>query len=165
MAREGGDLADYGQGTNKLKKDKPSIPTFSDVADSEETSEKTNEKQEAIETEEKSTIPDEPTVGEVDENSNENEPEVTEEQEPEIEEEEEHEEEKEHEHVHDKFTEQFLEQFNKKVTKEDTHTRQTWLIKNETVKRLEKLSKGKRKGFKTELVNQALEMILDRIEK
>ncbi|MGQ7307886.1 hypothetical protein [Bacillus cereus] len=68
-------------------------------------------------------------------------------------------------HVHDKFTEQFLEQFKKNVTKEDTHTRQTWLIKNETIKRLEKLSIEKRKGFKTELVNQALEMFLDRIEK
>lgn len=157
MARKGGDLADYGQGTDKNKKDKPSIPSFSDVADSEETNGKTTEKQEAIKTEEKPTIPDEPTVEEVDDNSNENEPEVTEEPE--------HEEEKVNEHVHDKFTEQFLEQFNKKVTKEDTHTRQTWLIKNETVKRLEKLSKGKRKGFKTELVNQALEMILDRIEK
>ncbi|MEM5662263.1 hypothetical protein AAHB62_26255 [Bacillus cereus] len=69
------------------------------------------------------------------------------------------------EHVHDEFTEQFLEKFNKKVTKEDTHTRQTWLIKNETIKRLEKLSKGKKKGFKTELVNQAVEMLLNRIEK
>ncbi|MGX5481544.1 hypothetical protein ACWKTG_29645 [Bacillus thuringiensis] len=64
-------------------------------------------------------------------------------------------------HVH----EQFLEQFNDNVTKEDTHTRQTWLIKNNTIKRLEKLSKGKKKGFKTELVNQALEMFLNRIEK
>ncbi|MCQ6344102.1 hypothetical protein NPM06_32155 [Bacillus cereus] len=68
-------------------------------------------------------------------------------------------------HVHDKLTEQFLEQFKKNVTKEDTHTRQTWLIKNETIKRLEKLSKEKRKGFKTELVNQALEMFLNRIDK
>ncbi|MDM8365387.1 hypothetical protein [Bacillus thuringiensis] len=68
-------------------------------------------------------------------------------------------------HIHDKLTEQFLEQFEKNVTKEDTHTRQTWLIKNETIKRLEKLSKEKRKGFKTELVNQALEIFLDRIDK
>ncbi|MEC2865029.1 hypothetical protein P9Y72_18720, partial [Bacillus cereus] len=60
---------------------------------------------------------------------------------------------------------QFLKQFSKKITKEDTHTRQTWLIKNETIKRLEKLSKGKRKGFKTELVNQALEIFLHQIEK
>ncbi|CDN33636.1 hypothetical protein [Bacillus thuringiensis] len=70
-----------------------------------------------------------------------------------------------HEHVHDNFTEQFLKQFSKKITKEDTHTRQTWLIKNETIKRLERLSKGKRKGFKTELVNQALEIFLHQIEK
>ncbi|MCQ6307399.1 hypothetical protein [Bacillus cereus] len=39
------------------------------------------------------------------------------------------------------------EQFLDNVTKEDTHTRQTWLIKNNTIKRLEKLSKGKKKGF------------------
>lgn len=155
MARKGGDLPDYNP--NKTKKKGPSIPTFGDVAGSEEL----NKKQEINEIEETPTIPDEPTVEEVNENSNENEPEVTEEPESEIEEEEE----LVNEHVNDKFTEQFLEQFNKKVTKEDTHTRQTWLIKNETVKRLDKLSKGKRKGFKTELVNQALEMILDRIEK
>lgn len=67
-------------------------------------------------------------------------------------------------HEHDKFTEQFLKQFTEKVTKEDTHTRQTWLVKNETIKRLDKLAKGKRKGFKTELVNQALESFLDQIE-
>ncbi|PDZ42279.1 hypothetical protein [Bacillus wiedmannii] len=70
-----------------------------------------------------------------------------------------------HEHIHDNFTEQFLKQFSKKITKEDTHTRQTWLIKNDTIKRLERLSKGKRKGFKTELVNQALEIFLHQIEK
>ncbi|HDR4393044.1 hypothetical protein V4C29_23900 [Bacillus cereus] len=159
MARSGkGDLADYG---DNLKKEKPKIPGFSDVADSEEL----NQKQEIKEGEEKPTIPDVPTVEEVVENNNEDEPEVKEENEPEIKQEPEIEEENKNEHIHDKFTEQFLEQFNKKVTKEDTHTRQTWLIKNETVKRLEKLSKGKRKGFKTELVNQAIEMILDRIEK
>lgn len=65
----------------------------------------------------------------------------------------------------DPVHEQFLEQFLENVTKEDTHTRQTWLIKNKTIKRLEKLAKGKKKGFKTELVNQALEMLLNRIEK
>ncbi|KXY33310.1 hypothetical protein [Bacillus sp. FSL K6-0067] len=70
-----------------------------------------------------------------------------------------------HEYIHDNFTEQFLKRFSKKITKEDTHTRQTWLIKNDTIKRLERLSKGKRKGFKTELVNQALEIFLDQIEK
>ncbi|MCQ6288983.1 MULTISPECIES: hypothetical protein [Bacillus cereus group] len=67
--------------------------------------------------------------------------------------------------VQETVHEQFLEQFLDNVTKEDTHTRQTWLIKNNTIKRLEKLSKGKKKGFKTELVNQALEMFLNRIEK
>ncbi|PDY76969.1 hypothetical protein [Bacillus cereus] len=85
--------------------------------------------------------------------------------EPVQEDDEEHEHTTETKHEHDKFTEQFLKQFTEKVTKEDTHTRQTWLIKNETIKRLDKLAKGKRKGFKTELVNQALESFLDRIDK
>ncbi|PEU05183.1 hypothetical protein CN527_02240, partial [Bacillus cereus] len=120
---------------DKKETSKPTVPGFSDLADNETI----NERQE---------IPEQ-----VQESNNDNTPEVV--QEPE----------NNNEHVHDEFTEQFLEQFNKKVTKEDTHTRQTWLIKNETIKRLDKLSKGKRKGFKTELVNQALEMFLNRIEK
>ncbi|PED73047.1 hypothetical protein CON97_05420 [Bacillus pseudomycoides] len=145
MARAGkGDLADYGKGTQG-KKDvkKPTIPGFEELADNETI----NERQE---------IPEQ-----VQESNNDNTPEVV----PEHEINNEQEDENKPEHVHDEFTEQFLEQFNKKVTKEDTHTRQTWLIKNETIKRLDKLSKGKRKGFKTELVNQALEMFLNRIEK
>ncbi|PER25384.1 hypothetical protein [Bacillus cereus] len=145
MARAGkGDLADYGN-VVKDKKDtkKPTVPGFSDLADNETI----NERQEISE--------------QVQESNNDNTPEVV--QEPEKNNDVETE--NEPEHVHDEFTEQFLKQFNKKVTKEDTHTRQTWLIKNETIKRLDKLSKGKRKGFKTELVNQALEMFLSRIEK
>ncbi|HDR7611421.1 TPA: hypothetical protein QCX47_003021 [Bacillus mycoides] len=145
MARAGkGDLADYGN-VVKDKKDakKPTVPGFSDLADNETI----NERQE---------IPEQ-----VQESNKDNAPEVV--PEPEINNEQENE--NTPEHVHDEFTEQFLEQFNKKVTKEDTHTRQTWLIKNETIKRLDKLSKGKKKGFKTELVNQALEMFLNRIEK
>lgn len=143
MAREGkGDLVDYGKNVQtKREVKKPTIPGFDELADNETI----NERQEINE---QNTEPNNEIVTEdvqESENNNDSEPE--------------------HEHVHDKFTEQFLEQFNKKVTKEDTHTRQTWLIKNETIKRLEKLSKGKRKGFKTELVNQALELFLDRIEK
>lgn len=145
MARAGkGDLADYGKvvpGKKEVKK--PTVPGFEELADNETI----NERQEISE--------------QVQEPNNDNTPEVV--TEPEINNEQENE--NKPEHIHDEFTEQFLEQFNKKVTKEDTHTRQTWLIKNETIKRLDKLSKGKRKGFKTELVNQALEMFLNRIEK
>lgn len=145
MAREGkGDLADYGKGGQVKKKgEKLTVPVFEELADNETI----NERQEIQEQVQESNNDNTPEViqepEEINEQQNENKP----------------------EHVHDKFTEQFLEQFNKKVTKEDTHTRQTWLIKNETIKRLEKLSKGKKKGFKTELVNQALEMFLNRIEK
>ncbi|PGL14388.1 hypothetical protein CN912_06250 [Bacillus cereus] len=145
MARAGkGDLADYGKSVKDKKgTNKPTVPDFSDLADNETI----NERQEIQE--------------QVQESNNDNAPEIV--QEPEVINEQINE--NKPEHVHDEFTEQFLEQFNKKVTKEDTHTRQTWLIKNETIKRLDKLSKGKKKGFKTELVNQALEMFLNRIEK
>ncbi|MES5957515.1 hypothetical protein QCI42_29915 [Bacillus fungorum] len=145
MARTGkGDLVDYGNEVQAKKKvEKPTVPAFEELADNEII----NGRQEIQE--------------QVQETNNENAPEVI--QEPE--EINEQQNENNPEHVHDEFTEQFLEQFNKKVTKEDTHTRQTWLIKNETIKRLEKLSKGKKKGFKTEFVNQAVEMLLNRIEK
>ncbi|PRT05251.1 hypothetical protein C6352_26620 [Bacillus thuringiensis] len=145
MARTGkGDLVDYGNEVQAKKKvEKPTVPAFEELADNEII----NGRQEIQE--------------QVQEPNNDNNPEVI--QEPEEVNEQQNEDES--EHIHDEFTEQFLEQFNKKVTKEDTHTRQTWLIKNETIKRLEKLSKGKKKGFKTELVNQAVEMLLNRIEK
>ncbi|NMW17254.1 hypothetical protein [Bacillus paranthracis] len=135
------DLADWGKNKGQTKKEKPKVTGFEDVADTNVID---------LPQDTPSTPPNDPTVQEV-------EPEHT----PKTKEE--HEEE--NEHVHDKFTEQFLKQFTEKATKEDTHTRQTWLIKNETIKRLDKLAKGKKKGFKTELVNQALEMLLDRIEK
>ncbi|OUB50124.1 hypothetical protein [Bacillus thuringiensis] len=145
MARAGkGDLADYGKVVKDKKEiNKPTVPGFSDLADNETI----NERQEIQE--------------QVQESNNDNEPEVV--QEPKMINEQKNE--NKPEYVHDEFTEQFLKQFNKKFTKEDTHTRQTWLIKNETIKRLDKLAKGKRKGFKTELVNQALEMFLYQIEK
>ncbi|MED2749003.1 hypothetical protein P4278_30875 [Bacillus thuringiensis] len=141
MARAGkGDLADYGKVVkDKKETNKPTVPNFSDLADNETI----NERQE------------------IQEFNNDSEPEVV--QEPEKINEQKNE--NKYEYINDKFTEQFLERFNKKVTKEDTHTRQTWLIKNETIKRLDKLSKSKKKGFKTELVNQALERFLNRIEK
>ncbi|PGA92169.1 hypothetical protein [Bacillus toyonensis] len=142
MARSGKqDITDIGKKKEQVKKEKPTVTKFSDVADTK-----------VIELPHDNTLPNDPPVQEVES-----------EHIPTPETKEEHEEE--NEHVHDKFTEQFLKQFTEKSTKEDTHTRQTWLIKNETIKRLDKLAKGKKKGFKTELVNQALEILLDRIEK
>ncbi|PGU60327.1 hypothetical protein [Bacillus cereus] len=135
------DLADWGKNKGQTKKEKPKVTGFEDVADTNVID---------LPQDTPPTPPNDPTVQVVES-----------EQTPKTEVE--HEED--NEHVHDKFTEQFLKQFTEKATKEDTHTRQTWLIKNETIKRLDKLAKGKKKGFKTELVNQALEMLLDRIEK
>ncbi|PEU86128.1 hypothetical protein CN386_00680 [Bacillus cereus] len=137
------DLADWGKNKGQTKKEKPKVTGFDEVAD-------TNVVE--LPHDKTPTPPNDPSVQEVES-----------EHIPTPETKEEHEEE--NEHVHDKFTEQFLKQFTEKATKEDTHTRQTWLIKNETIKRLDKLAKGKKKGFKTELVNQALKMLLDRIEK
>ncbi|MBJ8025839.1 hypothetical protein [Bacillus cereus] len=131
------DLADWGKNKGQTKKEKPKVTGFDEVAD-------TNVIE--LPQDESPTPPNDPTVQEV---KSEHIPAP----------------ETKAEHVHDKFNEQFLKQFTEKTTKEDTHTRQTWLIKNETIKRLDKLAKGKKKGFKTELVNQALEMLLDRIEK
>ncbi|PFB55445.1 hypothetical protein CN404_04130 [Bacillus thuringiensis] len=131
------DLADWGKNKGQTKKEKPKVTGFDEVAD-------TNVIE--LPQDESPTPPNDPTVQEV-ESEHIPAPETEEET------------------VHDKFNEQFLKQFTEKTTKEDTHTRQTWLIKNETIKRLNKLAKGKKKGFKTELVNQALEMLLDRIEK
>ncbi|MED3036022.1 hypothetical protein CBR56_25175 [Bacillus thuringiensis] len=137
------DLADWGKNKGQTKKEKPKVTGFEDVAD-------TNVVE--LPQDEKTTPPNDPPVHKI-----ESEQTPT----PEGENYKKHE----TKHEHDKFTEQFLKQFTEKATKEDTHTRQTWLIKNETIKRLDKLAKGKKKGFKTELVNQALEMLLDRIEK
>lgn len=61
-------------------------------------------------------------------------------------------------------TESLLRAFDKQRV-EDTHTRATYLIKNETLKKLEKISRGKGKGFKTQLVNYALERMLDDLSK
>lgn len=144
MARSGKqDITDIGKKKEQVKKEKPTVTKFSDVADT---------KVIELPHEETLTPPNDPPVQEVESEQTPT-PEGKNDKKPET------------KHEHDKFTEQFLKQFTEKATKEDTHTRQTWLIKNETIKRLDKLAKGKKKGFKTELVNQALEMLLDRIEK
>ncbi|MED2185343.1 hypothetical protein [Bacillus wiedmannii] len=142
MARtEKGDIVDWGKNKGQTKKEKPKITGFEEVAD-------TN----IIDLPQDATPPNEPPVQEVEPEQTPT-PEDKKEKKPET------------KHEYDKFTEQFLKQFTEKVTKEDTHTRQTWLIKNETIRRLDKLAEEKKKGFKTELVNQALEMLLDLIEK
>ena len=60
-----------------------------------------------------------------------------------------------------------IEEFEKRLkrpTIEQTHTRATWLIRNDFLKRLDKLAKNQQRGFKTHLVNYALERILDELE-
>jgi hypothetical protein len=59
----------------------------------------------------------------------------------------------------------FLKEFKKtkKPTVEETHTRQTYLIKNELIAKLEELAAGKDRGFKTHLVNYAIEQAIKQI--
>jgi hypothetical protein len=52
----------------------------------------------------------------------------------------------------------------KKEKVEDTHTRTTFLFRNDLSKRLDKLAKNKR-GFKTLFMNKAIEALLDELEK
>lgn len=51
----------------------------------------------------------------------------------------------------------------KKKTMEETHTRRTFLIRNDILKRYEQATKGKR-GLKTRLINDALEAMLDALD-
>lgn len=48
---------------------------------------------------------------------------------------------------------------------EETHRRQTWLIRSDLIDRLDRLAEGQGKGFKTQLVNQALEYAINELEK
>lgn len=52
----------------------------------------------------------------------------------------------------------------KKPTVEETHTRGTYLIRNDLLERLDELSAGKARGFKTFIVNSAIEQLLVQIE-
>ncbi|MGV3463697.1 MAG: hypothetical protein ACO1OT_00190 [Heyndrickxia sp.] len=52
----------------------------------------------------------------------------------------------------------------KKLTFEMTHTRQTYFIKNDLIKKLNALAKKEKNGFKTYLVNYALEQVLNQID-
>lgn len=58
-----------------------------------------------------------------------------------------------------------IEEEKKKQTIEETHTRKTYLIRNDLLKRLDKLAKKQSKGFKTKCINYALEQFLDKIEE
>lgn len=60
-----------------------------------------------------------------------------------------------------------IEEFEKRLNKptiEETHTRATWLIRNDLLSRLNKLARHQQRGFKTYVVNYALESILDELE-
>jgi len=56
------------------------------------------------------------------------------------------------------------EEKQKRETVEETHVRTTFLFRKDLQKRLDKLSKNKR-GFKTMFLNQAIESMLDELEK
>lgn len=51
-----------------------------------------------------------------------------------------------------------------KPTVNDTHTRTTFLLRNDLAQRVNQLSEGKR-GYKTEFLNTAIAQLLDIIEK
>lgn len=44
---------------------------------------------------------------------------------------------------------------------EDTHTRATYLIENDLLAELKKVSEGKKKGYKTKVVNAGIRIVLD----
>jgi hypothetical protein len=52
-----------------------------------------------------------------------------------------------------------------KKTMEETHRRQTFLLKRELAERLNNVAAKADRGFKTFLINQVLEQALDDIEK
>lgn len=82
---------------------------------------------------------------------------------------------KEHIHVHEHMTEQFnepatetesksksiLEKYKEKKKKEDLFTRQTYLIRNDLIKRFDKAAATRKKGFKTDVINELLEAFLN----
>lgn len=80
-----------------------------------------------------------------------------------------------HEHIaeleskssHEKITETIveyktiLEKYSVKKTKEELFTRQTYLIRNDLIERFDKAAQTRRKGFKTEVMNELLEHFLN----
>lgn len=58
-----------------------------------------------------------------------------------------------------------MEAKKKKLRVEDTHTRSTFLFRNDLQERLDKLAKkSKVRGFKTEFINDAIEKMLNEYE-
>jgi hypothetical protein len=57
-----------------------------------------------------------------------------------------------------------LHQKMSKLTVEETHTRTTFLLRNDLKARLANLSDQHKRGYKTEFINQAIEQLLDAIE-
>jgi hypothetical protein len=58
----------------------------------------------------------------------------------------------------------FFEITKQRETVEDTHTRKTFIIKNELLKRFEKLQKKHGRGFQTWFINEAIQRLLIEIE-
>lgn len=48
---------------------------------------------------------------------------------------------------------------------EETHTRKTYLIENELLAELDKLCVGKKKGYKTKMINSGLRIVLDLVNQ
>ncbi len=53
----------------------------------------------------------------------------------------------------------------KKITVEETHTRDTYMIKNELLNKLNKQSKKEGKGYKKWFANEAFKLFIDCLEK
>lgn len=53
----------------------------------------------------------------------------------------------------------------KRVKVEDTHTRSTFLVRNELLKELNAIAKKNGHGFKTEFINLAIEMALEELKR
>jgi|SRR5699024_1218638 len=61
---------------------------------------------------------------------------------------------------------ELIDMFKEKRKVEDTHTRRTFLVKNDLLKRLDTIANGvKSKGFKTEFINYVIEQGLEDLEK
>ena len=63
----------------------------------------------------------------------------------------------------DKFNEQ-LKLKEDKLTVEATHTRTTFLLRNDLKDRLNNLSDQHKRGYKTDFINKAIELLLEAVE-
>jgi hypothetical protein len=60
---------------------------------------------------------------------------------------------------------EIIQEKENKLTFEEQHTRETFFIRNDLRTRFIELAKQHKRGFKTEIINYALEKALDEIEK